>query len=124
LTILPLAIFAYHNTDYFIERINSVSIEQAQNRFPATSVNQALRYNIEAYLKMFNFSGDPRPMHNLPNEPMLDPIMGILLIIGLLASIHRRDTWVFFLLLIAAIASGVMTNQYSSPSAGRSIGAI
>lgn len=124
LTIFPLAIFAYENTDYFLIRLRVVSINNEAGRLPGESVNEAVLKNTEAYLKMFHVHGDTRGLHNISGEPMLDPVMGVLMVIGLVVSVWRRDGWFFILVMAAGLISGILTNQYEAPSAGRSIGVI
>ena len=82
--------------------------------------------SLNKHLMMFNAMGDPNPRHNIPNEPMLDPITGTLFLVGILAIIfHRR--WIMFILpawVLIMIFPGVLTVPWESPQSLRSIGTL
>jgi len=82
--------------------------------------------NLYEHLMMFNAVGDPNPRHNIPNEPMLDPITGTLFLVGILTIIFHRK-WIMFILpawVLIMILPGVLTVPWESPQSLRSIGTL
>ena len=53
----------------------------------------------QEHLLMFNYRGDPNGRHNVDGEPMLDPISGSLLVLGIGLSLWRIRQPGSFLLL-------------------------
>jgi hypothetical protein len=45
-----------------------------------------------SYFLMFHRTGDPSPQHNIPYHPMLDPVTGFFLVIGVLVLFRHRWT--------------------------------
>ncbi len=76
----PLAWTYIHHPNLFFERSRAISIF---NPLFTPDPWVALRENVGKYLGMFHFVGDENGRHNIPGWPMLDPITGALLILGL-----------------------------------------
>ncbi len=76
----PLAWTYLHNPDLFLERSRAISIF---NPLFTPDPWVALKENVGKYLGMFHFVGDMNGRHNIPGWPMLDPVMGVLIIGGL-----------------------------------------
>lgn len=92
----------------------------------------ALADNVRTALLMYNWKGDVAWINGAPNEPIMDPFTGGLLIIGLAAwlvlLIQRRDTAlllipiaVFIMLLPSALA---IAAPIENPSATRTSGSL
>jgi len=79
---------------------------------------------VKKHLLMFNVAGDRNPRHNLPGEPMLDPITGAFFLLGAAWSLwhwkdHRRGLviiWVGVTLL-----GGILTRLAEAPQAYRTL---
>ena len=122
LLLLPLARFALRNPKVFFERSSTVAIWNPRHNLPWPAI---LWRNTAAHLLMFNYRGDGNPRHNIPAAPMLNPIEGCLLAVGLGAALARgrkwpEATWLawFFVMLLPAILT------IEAPQALRAAGAI
>ncbi len=76
---------------------------------------------------MFNYQGDNNGRHNLTGEPMLDPISGTLLVLGLGLSLWRiRQPGSFLLIawLLLMLAPGIFALDFESPQSLRAIGSL
>lgn len=124
--LFPLIIFINDNTDTFLYRSRQINILDAENR-TAPHLIDGISHNLEAHLQMFHIRGDHNGRHNLPYEPMLDPVMGILLVLGVGVSARNfRDTeeWFFALLFILTLLPGILTVEFEAPQALRTIGVL
>ena len=86
-----------------------------------------LLQNIGDILKFFHQTGDHQGKHNLPDEPMTDPITGLFFAIGLAYSILRwRDQRYFLLIvwLVFGLAGSFLSSQHESPQSYRSLTAL
>ncbi|MGH9364500.1 MAG: glycosyltransferase family 39 protein [Thermoanaerobaculia bacterium] len=118
----PLAWFALRNRETFSQRANTVAIWNPAHHL---SWPGALRDNVVAHLLMFQYRGDRNPRHNIPVEPILNPISGLLLTLGLGAALARptrlpQAVWLawFVVMLLPAVLT------IEAPQAYRSIGVI
>ena len=76
---------------------------------------------------MFNHEGDLNPRHNLPAEPMLDFISGLLLLLGLGVALARWRNIALVSLpfwLLFMVIPGVITLPWEAPQSLRSITVI
>ncbi len=76
---------------------------------------------------MFNYQGDRNGRHNLPGEPMLDPITGTLLVLGValrLWRIRQPGSWLLLAWLILMLAPGIFSLDFESPQSLRAIGSL
>ena len=76
---------------------------------------------------MFNFQGDFNGRHNLPGKPMLDPITGTLMVLGVGLSLWRIRNPKFLLILtwfFLMLAPGIFSLDYESPQSLRAIGSM
>ncbi len=122
LLLFPLARFAMRHPKEFFERSNTVAIWNPAHHLPWPGI---LWQNTAAHLLMFNYRGDYNPRHNIPGAPLLNPIEGCLLAVGLGAALVRgwkwpQATWLgwFFVMLLPAILT------IEAPQAHRAVGAI
>lgn len=122
--LFPLAQFALQNQDQFLERTREINVfREIENE----GSWEPLRHNIRSSLGMMNVAGDKNGRHNLPGEPMLDVITGVLFVLGIAASIWGLRSWRkghiagWYLLVLIP---GALTISVENPSAIRVIGAI
>ncbi len=122
LLLFPLARYAARHPREFFARSNTVAVWNPAHHLPWPGI---LWQNTAAHLLMFNFRGDYNPRHNIPWAPLLNPIEGCLLAVGLGAALARgwkwpQATWLgwFFVMLLPAILT------IEAPQAHRAVGAI
>ncbi len=121
---LPIGIYAAQNPNEFTKRAETVWI--FKDRPPDQHVS-ILRTNIEKHLLMFNHRGDKNGRHNLPEEPMLDPVTGALFALGFLASIlliRRHEHFLLVLWILIMTLPGVLSLDFEAPQSLRSIAVI
>jgi hypothetical protein len=88
---------------------------------------QPLLQNIGDMLKFFHQTGDLQGKHNLPGEPMADPVTGLFFAIGLACALLRwRDQRYFLLVawLVLGLAGSFLSSQHESPQSYRSLTAL
>lgn len=123
LVLSPLIGFAIRDTRAFSERTQATSI--FKDKSPAEA-QAALLSNIWDHALMFHIAGDRNGRHNLPGAPMVDPITGALLGIGLVVALSRARRPEHALLvawLVLAVLPGVLSLDFEAPQAYRGIGA-
>ncbi|HUS69490.1 MAG TPA: PA14 domain-containing protein [Anaerolineae bacterium] len=124
LTAAPVAQYAQRQGEEFWERTAKTSV------FRGKTFEQALPViggSVVKYLQMFNYSGDRYGRHNLPREPMLDPVSGALMVLGAALCLWRWRrprsllllTWLMVMLL-----PGVLSLEWEAPQALRTIGSL
>lgn len=118
LLIAPYLIFSQKDPDLFSMRSKETIIFYERNRSEDATVGDVLKDNIPRYLAMFHLEGDQFGRHNLPNAPMLDVVSGLLMLVGLYYAI-KHDEWLFLLILVAALITGIITVQSDAPQANR-----
>ena len=120
----PIAEFALQNRDAFFARTNTVSIFEKRDE---PDLVKALWSNFSRHMLMFNVLGDRNGRHNLPNEPMLDPVMGGLAVLGFALALWRwREPANGLMLLVFFIMNlgGILSVDFEAPQSLRSIGVI
>ena len=126
LAIFPIVTFINVDEEDYLARGREVNIFAADNR-EMKDVRDALAYGITKHLGMFHIEGDQNGRHNLPRAPMLDPIMGILMLMGVgfaVRNIRQPEEWFFLLMLVVAMLPGILTSEFEAPQALRTIGEI
>lgn len=124
LVVSPLALFAYKKSDIYFARTKETSL--LANTPPEQQLSSLLE-NARKHLLMFNVQGDPNGRHNLPGEPMLDPITGALLILGLGVALSRfwRPRQQFLVLwLFLGLLGGILSLDFEAPQSLRSIATL
>ncbi len=124
LFLAPLATFAFARLDRYLERTRTVSIFE---EYPESEVWGKVRENAVTHLLMYNVRGDPNGRHNLPGEPMLAPVAGGLLVLGLGLSLSRFWRPRFLLLILwffGLLAGGVFSLSFEAPQSLRAIGTL
>lgn len=120
----PLAKFALTIPDEFFHRTREVSLFNFANEGDEFRV---LRESFGQHIRMFHFKGDPNGRHNLPGEPMLDPISGVLMALGILFALWRWRQAAFAALpvwVMVMVMPGVLSIPWESPQSLRSIAAL
>ena len=124
LFLAPLATFAFARLDRYLERTRTVSIFE---EYPEDQVWGKVQENAVTHLLMYNVRGDPNGRHNLPGEPMLAPVAGGLLVLGLGLSLSRFWRPRFLLLVLwffGLLAGGVFSLSFEAPQSLRAIGTL
>lgn len=125
LVLLPIGLFALDRSEEFFGRVGAVSIFNEQ-MLEGVTVTDAIVQNTIKHLEMFHLQGDRNGRHNLPYAPMLDPVMGSLMAIGLFVALRewRKEHLLFFASLLVGLASGIFSVTFEAPQAARSMSAI
>ncbi|MEX1018011.1 MAG: PA14 domain-containing protein [Litorilinea sp.] len=120
----PTAKFALERSETYLGRVQTTSLWA---RTAPDARMAALAQNAAKHLRMFHVQGDPNGRHNLPGRPMLDPIAGALMLLGLvmcLARPRRLYAWLLPVWLGTALLGGILSLDFESPQSLRSIGAL
>lgn len=124
IAVAPVAQFALTQPDRFFARTNTVSIFEKRDQ---PDLAKALWSNTAKHLEMFNVRGDGNGRHNLPGAPMLDPVMGVLFVLGAAYALwHWKQPGNLLMLLVFAIMllAGILSLDFEAPQSLRSIGVI
>jgi hypothetical protein len=114
----PVFVTWLHDPAFFWGRMTNVSI------LPVVLSGDmgGLLRNIASHLLMFHWSGDMNPRHNLPGEPMLDPVGGIFFLAGLVVafrSIKRAEFQLCLVWLFFGLLGGVLSSDTEAPQGYR-----
>ena len=129
----PVLYYAYHNWTQFTLRFSTVSsfpiltlIKTYLGLTPdSTNLIANFQESLLRHIKMFHLIGDANGRHNLPPQPMLDPITGGFLIVGLLAIIFKFFNWRSILLILwclMSLSAGILSVDFEAPQAARTFG--
>ena len=121
---LPVLQFAATQPEEFFRRSSDVSIFA---HVPEGEAASAVRNNLLRHLRMFHFEGDPNGRHNIPGEPMLDTLSGLLMVAGLAVVAFRWRNAAMFALpfwVLIMIIPGTLSIPWESPQSLRSIAVI
>ncbi len=128
IVVMPVVQYAGRNPESFSNRLQVISIF---NRRDDPNLVRAIGHSLGKHLGMFHFKGDKNGRHNLPGEPMLDPAMGILMVLGLGLALRNvfspgiRAANLFFLLLLpVSLAGGIFSLDFEAPQSLRSIAVL
>ena len=83
--------------------------------------------NIGAHVAMFHAKGDRNARHNLPGMPMLDPVTGVLFLLGLgvmLGRIHEPASALALFALVGGMAAGILTRSDQAPQTFRAVATV
>lgn len=123
-TLSPLAFYAVQRPHIFVRRAEAASVQQDIER---EGSYKPLLENVRKSLLMYNREGDPRARHNLPDEPMLDPLSAIFFGLGLGYSLLRWRKHRYFLLLVwlfLGLMPGILSLADSNPHSLRTLGNV
>jgi 4-amino-4-deoxy-L-arabinose transferase-like glycosyltransferase len=121
---VPISQFVIREPDAFFGRMKIVSIFNGKS--PQEGWN-AVAGTTREHLLMFNYHGDNNGRHNLPGEPMLDPIAGALFVLGVGLSLRRiRQPGSFILVtwLLIMLVPAIFSLDFESPQSYRAIGSL
>jgi 4-amino-4-deoxy-L-arabinose transferase-like glycosyltransferase len=121
---LPVVQFAATNSEEFFKRTQRTSIFAHVDDGEEMG---ALLRSFTKHLGMFHVEGDPNGRHNIPSEPMLDFISGILMLVGLAVAMARWRSAAYLSLpvwVLVMIMPGVLTIPWEAPQSLRSITVI
>ncbi len=124
LTLLPLLHFIANDWDGYNRRVSNVSVLDSDSTTMRAPL-LLLLHNTGRYLLMWHVAGDRNGRHHAPGAPMLDPLSGMLLVLGLGVAImyrHSRELAVVLLLLVCNLVPGLLSGN--APHAMRSIGVL
>ncbi|NTV64281.1 MAG: hypothetical protein HGA65_12185 [Oscillochloris sp.] len=124
LTMAPL--LGYIAQDYadYNRRVSQVSVLHSNDLTTHTPLGLVLG-NIERYTLMWHVRGEPNGRHHLPDAPMLDPVAGLLLLLGLALTL-RAPRWAGGLAVIAIPIVYLVPAIFSTdaPHAMRALGTL
>ena len=121
---VPISQFALTNPETFSGRVSTTSI------FTNKTSEQAwadVSKNVREHLLMFNYFGDGNGRHNLAGEPMLDPVSGAFLLMGVafcLWQIYQPGSFLLIVWLLVMLLPGVFSLDFESPQSLRAIGTM
>ncbi|CAG0973157.1 Anti-sigma-I factor RsgI3 [Anaerolineales bacterium] len=121
---VPISQFAIRQSNSFDDRLRVTSIFTGKSPQEAW---KAVARTTRDHLLMFNYHGDNNGRHNLPGEPMLDTISGVLMVLGLVLSLRRIRQPSSFLLvawLLIMLMPGIFSLDFESPQSLRAIGSL
>lgn len=126
LMVLPLVTYAWQFPEDFWRRNQDLVIgQEVPTVYP--SFAQTLAVSISRYLGMFHLRGDGREIYNYRQVPMLDPFIGLLLVIGLgtlLVTWRKAASQTFLVLFGIGLLPGILTITADAPHSGRSIAVL
>ena len=118
----PIFSYAIRHPDTFLHRSRQVYLLRFH---PQPAWLEALKRNAQTTLLMFHQRGDFNPRHNLPDAPMLDPVTGALMVVGIGICLRRALDWRYSLMLlwlILFLQPGIWSIE--APQALRNIGVV
>ena len=121
---MPVIQFAITQPDAFWGRMQNTSILQGRTIQEAIS---SVAQTTHQHLLMFNYQGDRNGRHNLSGEPMVDPISGCLLVLGVALSlwrIRRPGSFLLLVWLFLMLAPGIFSLDFEAPQSYRAIGSL
>lgn len=123
LIIFPLSLYLFFNPDI---RVNQLSFFHNNQ----LSVNQKLTYfgeNIYKTAGMFHLKGDLNGRQNYPGKPALNPILGILMLGGLVSLIRHRSNRInifFVIYFLLSLLPTLLTYPQENPHMLRTFTAL
>jgi hypothetical protein len=114
----PRLLWWWQHPDAFLVRVQEVSIVDRV----LSGEFRPLLENLRAYALMFHWTEDPNPRHNLPGLPMVDPVVGLLFLIGVAVCVVRwrvARSQILLLWLSVGLLGGVLSDPIEAPHAYR-----
>ena len=123
IVIAPLALYILNDSAGFNRRVGLVSIFQA-NDLTRHRPLDFLGEHIVRYGLMWHVQGDANGRHHLPLAPMVDPVVGLFLLIGLglVWQARRQSVVVLFVLWLLYHVPGLLS--FNAPHAMRTLGTL
>ncbi|VVA43717.1 conserved membrane hypothetical protein [Candidatus Roizmanbacteria bacterium] len=113
--ITPLTSYLLTNKDTRIDQ----QFFLKNNEVPIQEKLTGLWHNISSTALMFNIKGDVNGRHNYPNKPALNPILGILFMVGLILSIKNFKNLynkLFLFYFLISLFPALMTYPWENPN--------
>jgi 4-amino-4-deoxy-L-arabinose transferase-like glycosyltransferase len=123
-TVGPVVRYVVRNPENFWERAQKTSVFAGKTSEEAVA---AVRNNVLKHLLMFNYEGDRYGRHNLSHEPMLDPVSGALMVLGLAVCVwrwRRPRSLLLVLWLVVLLLPGILSLEWEAPHSLRTIGSL
>lgn len=123
-SVIPIAQYALYNPQAFWSRINEASIFKGRTLQESWS---PIVENTQEHLLMFNYKGDYNGRHNLPGQPMLDPISASLMVVGFGIALTRYKEPKYLLVVLwflIMLLPGILSLDFESPQSLRAIGSL
>jgi 4-amino-4-deoxy-L-arabinose transferase-like glycosyltransferase len=120
----PLIWYVANDLAGYNRRVGSVSVFNSLHLDIHAPLGLLLR-NIESYTLMWHVVGEPNGRHHAPFAPMLDPVTGALMLIGLGMALLRwreRERLALLVWLPLGIVPGLLSSE--APHAMRSLGGL
>ena len=111
---MPLSFYLIRNPDI---RVNQQSF-LTNNSVSITNKFSYLGQNIVKTALMFNVRGDVNGRHNYPLKSALNPLIGILFLVGLIVGIHQRQNktnQLFLIYFIISLIPTLLTYPHENP---------
>lgn len=94
---------------------------------PTTITFRPLRESLWKHLRMFHVEGDHNARHNLPGAPMLDPVTGVLFLLGAIYALwrvsdHRRGLLLIWVAVV--LLGGILSLVREAPQGYRTLGVV
>jgi hypothetical protein len=124
LTVAPMLVYIANNDESYNRRVAQVSFVNSGDTEARSPLLLALR-NVERYAQMWHVRGDRNGRHHAPYAPMVDPLVGLLMLLGLGIAFarRRRPTALAVLIwLLLSLIPGFFSTD--APHAMRSLGAL
>jgi hypothetical protein len=122
--VAPIAVTYIRDPFAFNNRVSEISVfRDVRDQGSLAPLTQ----NIGDVLKFFHQTGDLQGKHNLPGEPMTDPITGLLFAVGIgYAILGWRDQRRVLLLiwLVLGLAGSFLSSHHESPQSYRALTAL
>jgi hypothetical protein len=124
MAVAPIAVTYLRDPFSFNNRVSEISV--FRDLRDQNSVTPLLD-NIGDALKFFHQTGDHQGKHNLPDEPMTDPITGLLFAVGLAYAIlgwRDQRRMLLLLWLVIGMAGSFLSSRHESPQSYRALTAL
>jgi hypothetical protein len=115
---LPVVVYWVREPDAFGVRTRELSMVP---EIAAGNVD-VLVQSVAAHLRMFHLAGDLNPRHNLPGRPMLDPVSGALMALGVVVAVarwRRSEALIALAWLGVGLWGGILSGLQEAPQAYR-----
>ncbi|MFA5770240.1 MAG: glycosyltransferase family 39 protein [Patescibacteria group bacterium] len=122
LFLIPFLIIIAPLTNYFMTNKDTRIDQQfflRNHEMPIQEKLDGLWHNISSTALMFNIKGDVNGRHNYPNKPALNPILGLLFIIGLaiaMKQLNNNNNKLFLFYFLLSIFPALMTYPWENPN--------
>lgn len=124
ITLAPILSFIADDYDDYNRRVSYVSVVNSSDPTMHAPLLLVLQ-NTQRYLLMWHVNGDANGRHHAPEAPMIDPIAGACLLLGMgiaLVGWGHRKTYIIVIWIALGLIPGIFSIE--APHAMRSLGAL